>query len=69
MAVHSNFLGSVTVSGDDAKALARRLSHGRATRAAMVAAQNGRKLAASFAKRGSVVIKPKPASKSCKDSD
>ncbi len=59
MAVHSNFLGSVTVSGDEAKALTRRLSHGRGTRAAVEAAQNGRKLATSFVKRGSVTIKPK----------
>ncbi len=60
MAVHSNFLGSVTVSGDDAKALTRKLTHGRGTRAAVAAAQNGRKLATSFAKRGSVSITLKP---------
>jgi hypothetical protein len=61
MAVHSNFLGSVTVSGDEAKALTRRLVHGRGPRAAVAAAQNGRKLATTFAKRGSVVIQLKPA--------
>lgn len=59
MAVQSNFLGSVTVSGDEAKALTRKLSHGRVTRAAVASAQNGRILATSFAKRGSVVIKLK----------
>lgn len=66
MAVHSNFLGSVTVSGDEAKALTRKLSHGRVTRAAVTSAQNGRKLAMSFAKRGSVVIKLKPAPETVK---
>ena len=66
MAVHSNFLGSVTVSGDEAKALTRRLSYGRVTRAAVESAQNGRKLATSFAKRGSVVIKLKPARETVK---
>ena len=66
MAVHSNFLGSVRVSGDEAKALTRKVSHGRATRAAVSAAQNGRKLAMSFAKRGSVVIKIKPVSETLK---
>lgn len=57
MAIHSNFLGSVTVSGDDAKALTRKLTHGRGTKAATQAAVNGRELATSFAKNGSVVIK------------
>jgi hypothetical protein len=65
-AVHSNFLGSVRVSGDEAKALTRKVSHGRATRAAVMSAQNGRKLAMSFAKRGSVVIKIKPVSETLK---
>lgn len=69
MAVHSNFLGSVTVSGDEAKALTRRLSHGRGTRASVVAAQNGRKLVTTFVKRGSVTIKVKPAGESGKGSD
>jgi hypothetical protein len=66
MAVQSNFLGSVTVSGDEAKALTRRLSHGRGTRAAVVAAQNGRKLATSFVKRGSVTIQLKSVRPSTK---
>ena len=69
MAVHSNFLGSVRVSGDEAKALTRTLLHGRGTRAAVVAAQNGRKLATTFAKQGSVAIKPRPVGESSKDSD
>lgn len=67
MAVHSTFLGSVTVSGEDAKALTRRMSHGRGTRAAIVSAENGRTLAASFAKKGSVLIKLKPSDKSSKE--
>lgn len=66
MAVHSNFLGSVTVSGDEAKALTRKLSHGRVTLAAVTSAQNGRKLATSFAKRGSVLIKLKPVRETVK---
>lgn len=64
MKVHSNFLGSVTVSGDEAKALTRRLSYGRGTRAAQASAENGRKLASSFAKRGFVAIKLKPVRES-----
>jgi hypothetical protein len=66
MAVHSNFLGSVTVSGDEAKALTRKLSRGRVTRAAVASVQNGRKLASSFSKRGSVVIKLKLAPETVK---
>lgn len=61
MAVHSNPHGPVTVSGDEAKALTRKLSHGRVTRAAVASAENGRKLAMSFAKQGSVAIKLKPS--------
>jgi hypothetical protein len=64
MAIQSNFLGSVTVSGDEAKAFTRKLRHGRAPRAAVVAARDGRKLVASLAKRGSVLIKPKAAPES-----
>jgi len=57
MAVHSNVFGSVKVSGEDAKALTRRLVHGRGTRASVAAAQNGRKLATIFSKSGSVPVK------------
>jgi hypothetical protein len=66
MTVHSSFLGSVTVSGDEAKAFTRKLSHGRGSRSAQASAQNGRKLAKSFAKMGSVIIKLKPARESTK---
>lgn len=61
MAIRSTPLGSVTVSGDEAKALTRKLVYGRSTRAAMAAAKNGRQLVNSFAERGSVVIQLKPA--------
>lgn len=57
MAIHSSFLGSVTVSGDEAKALSRKLTHARGTKAASQAAQNGRKMASAFAKNGAVTIK------------
>jgi hypothetical protein len=57
MAIHSSFLGSVTVSGDEAKALSRKLTHARGTKAATKAAQNGRKMASTFAKKGAVTIK------------
>jgi hypothetical protein len=59
MAVLSNFLGSVQVSGDEAKALTRKLTHGRTSRAAIDAAQNGHKLVTAFAKKGAVAIKLK----------
>ena len=60
MAVQSNFLGSVTVTGDDAKALTRKLSYGRGTQAAVQSALNGRQLATAFAQRGSVTINLNP---------
>ncbi|UJW82282.1 hypothetical protein [Hydrogenophaga sp. SL48] len=56
MAIRSTPLGSVTVSGDEAKALTRQLVYGRSTRAAMAAAKNGRQLVRSFDVRGSVLI-------------
>lgn len=56
MAIRSTPLGSVTVSGDEAKALTRKLVYGRGTRAAMAAAKSGRQLVQSFAERGSVVF-------------
>lgn len=59
MAIHSTFLGSVKVSGDDAKSFTRKVSHGRGTKAAAESAANGRKLVSAFAKRGSVTIKLK----------
>lgn len=61
MAIHSTALGSVKVSGEDAKSFSRKITHGRGTKAATTAAANGRKLVATFSKRGSVTIKLKPA--------
>lgn len=59
MTIHSKFLGSVTVSGEDAKAFTRKLANGRGTKAAATSAANGRKLVATFAKKGAVTIKLK----------
>lgn len=60
MAIHSSFLGSVKVSGDDAKALARKLTHARGTKAANASAANGQKLVAAFSKKGAVAVKLHP---------
>jgi hypothetical protein len=60
MAIHSSFLGSVTVSGEDAKALARKLTHARGKKAASESATNGKKLVTAFGKKGAVVVKLKP---------
>lgn len=59
MAIHSSFLGSVTVSGDEAKAFTRRVRYARGTKASIEAAANGRKLVSTFAKKGVITIKPK----------
>ena len=59
MAIHSKFLGSVKVTGDEAKALTRKVQHARGTKASIQAAENGRKLAATFAKMGVVSIRLK----------
>jgi hypothetical protein len=56
MAIHTSFLGATTVSGDEAKAFTRRLSHGRATKAASDAAINGRKMVHAFAKKGAITM-------------
>lgn len=61
MAIHSTYLGSVTVSGEDAKSFSRKVSHGRGTKAASVAASSGSRLVAAFTKKGAVTIKLKPA--------
>lgn len=60
MAIHSKFLGSVTVTGDDAKSFERKLSHGRATKASAVALDSGLKMSAALAKRGVVAFKVAP---------
>jgi hypothetical protein len=56
MAIHTSFLGSTTVSGDEAKAFTRRLSRGRATKAATDAARNGRNMVHAFTKMGVVMV-------------
>ncbi|WP_431102269.1 hypothetical protein [Roseateles noduli] len=66
MAIHSTFLGSVKVSGDDAKSFARKITHARGTKAAAESAVNGRKLVTTFAKKGSVAIKLKSTKASTK---
>jgi hypothetical protein len=66
MAIHSSYLGSVKVSGEDAKSFSRKVTNGRGTKAASIAAVNGVKLAATFAKKGVVAIKLKPAKTSAK---
>lgn len=57
MAIHSSFLGSVTVSGDEAKSFSQKLTHARGTKAASQSATSGRKLVATYAKKGYVTIK------------
>lgn len=57
MAIHSTLLGSVTVSGEEAKAFTQKLTHARGTKAASESARNGRKMVATFAKNGHIAIK------------
>lgn len=57
MAIHSSFLGSVKVSGDDAKALVCKITHARGTKAASASATNGKRLVTTFTKKGSVTVK------------
>lgn len=63
MAINSSFLGATTVSGDEAKAFSRMVSHGRTNKAVTQAAENGRKMAAKFAKTGVVSFKLKASAK------
>lgn len=56
MAIHSSFLGSVKVSGNEAKSFSQKLAHARGTKAASISARSGRKLAAAYAKNGYVTI-------------
>lgn len=62
MAIHSTYLGSVKLDGEEAKAFSRKLTHARGTKAASESALSGRKLVAKFAKDGVVTVqlrKPK----------
>lgn len=65
MAIHSTFLGSTKVTGEDAKSFARKLTHARGTKAAAASAASGLKMMPSFKKKGIVVVKlnPKAAAK------
>jgi hypothetical protein len=63
MAIQSTFLGSTSITGEDAKFFNRLVSHGRGNPAAKASIANGRKLAAAFVKNGVVSIKLKPAKK------
>jgi hypothetical protein len=56
MAIHSTFLGSTVVSGEDAKSFSQKLTHARGTKAASQSAHSGRKLVATFQKKGYVTI-------------
>ena len=52
----------MTVSGEEAKAFSQKLSHARGTKAASESASSGKKLVATFAKKGVVTVqlrKPK----------
>jgi len=66
MAIHSNVLGSVTLTGDEAKAFTRWMKYGCANKAASQAAQNGRKMVARFAKTRVATLKPRTTSRSPK---
>lgn len=66
MAIHSTSLGSVKVSGDDAKSFSRKITHGRGTKAAAESVASGRKLVTAFTKKGSVAITLKPTKASAK---
>lgn len=61
MAVHSSYLGSVKISGDDAKAFTRKITHARGTKAASESAEKGRVLAKAFAKKGVAKFRLQPA--------
>ena len=64
MAIHSSFLGSIHVSGEEAKSFSQKLMHARGTKAASESANSGRKLVGTYAKKGYVTIqlrKPKAA--------
>jgi len=56
VAVNSTFLGAVTITGQEAKAFARKVTHARGTKAASESAMHGRPLASTFAKKGVVTV-------------
>lgn len=60
MAVVSNPLGPVIVTGEEAKAFSRAVRFGRGTRAAADAAANGRRMVAEFRQVGTVTVQLRP---------
>ncbi len=60
MAIDTTFLGSVRVTGEDAKSFSRKVTHARGTKAAAQAAANGRVMVSTFALKGVVPIHIKP---------
>ena len=63
MAINSTFLGATTISGDEAKAFNRMVSRGRPNRSVLEAAESGRRMATTFAKKGVITFKIKPTKK------
>lgn len=57
MAVNSTFLGAAKVSGQEAEAFARKITHGRGNKAASASALNGRHMTSTFARKGVVTFK------------
>jgi hypothetical protein len=57
MAIHTSFLGITTISGDEAKAFNRKVTHAQGTKAAAQSARSGLKMMTSFQEKGVVVVK------------
>jgi hypothetical protein len=57
MAIHSTYLGSMQLSGEDAKSFSQKVTHSRGTKAASQSAASGKKMVASFVKDGVVTLK------------
>jgi len=64
VAVNSSFLGAARVSGQEADAFARKITHARGTKAASASAQNGKHMADAFVRRGMVVLSLKKPQRS-----
>jgi hypothetical protein len=63
MAIQSTFLGSTTITGEEAKVFNRLVTHGRGNQAARASLANGRRLAATFLKKGAISITLQPTLK------
>ncbi len=57
MAIHTTYLGTTTITGDEAKAFSRRVTYARGTKAAAQSARSGLKMLSSLQKRGFVAVK------------